>query len=130
TPEPPAPPRPAAAQHDQRNPEHDQRRRDPQPQHEFGNSAAPAAQIADRERYPSPGVEPNEPVAQQRAEPGDQQHPPKDAADDHRVSITDELTRADALLFYRPDGKLIIVVKRTKPSNRRPATLSDPRWFG
>src|SRR4051812_14378876 len=89
TPETPSPAlRPPPTQHERDASEYDQRRRDRQQQHQLRNAAAPAAQIADRERHPSSGVEPHEPVAQQDAEARDQQYPADDATDDHRLSIT------------------------------------------
>src|SRR5213082_322521 len=105
TPEPPSPCRPAPARHERHAAEDDQRRRDRQQQHEFGDALAPAAQIADRERHPSPSVEPDEAVAQQRAEARDQQYPPEDAADDHRASIADRGIRADARSLFVVKGE-------------------------
>src|SRR5205823_6348872 len=101
------------------------RRRDPERQHQFGDAVTPPVQIADRERHPAPGIEPDETVAQQRAEPGNKRHPAENAADDHLPSITDQRAGADVLLFRRPAGAVTASRcdrhKSTKPSNAGPA---------
>src|SRR5689334_4522436 len=103
----PAPPalRPAAAQYESHGSEHDERRRHPKHQHQLRDARAPAPEIADRERHPPPGIEPDQAVAQQRAEPGDQQYPAEYPADDHRSSIADHAIRADARSLFVVNGE-------------------------